>query len=312
MDERAHFLEPDLRRLAALSAELDHRRHVCCWRGEPVLDDDGTHKRDARGHLKWSKRPRKPNGLPASHSDPRTWSHFAECAAALSDPRLAFDGVGIVLSSSDPFTGIDLDGCVDGGALEPWAEAIVQDLDGYSELSPSGRGVRILVRGTIGAGRKKGGVEVYSTLRFLTLTGRPLPGSPTAIPERQAQLDEVVLRIFGSAPPAAPVSVAPDREQATPEDLRLLLLLMDLDPRVRALYTGNWEAVVRGRKDKSRSAADAVFAGLLHSAGFDPGRIQRIMRSSRMNRRKYSDSRGSTDYLGLTVAKVIGHIEAGR
>lgn len=312
MDERVPFLEPDLRRLARLSAELGHRKHWCCWRGERVLDDSGTHKRGARGHLKWSKRPRKPSGFPASHSDPRTWSHFAECAAALSDRRLAFDGIGIVLSSSDPFTGIDLDGCVDGGALEPWAEAIVRDLDGYRELSPSGRGVRILVRGAIGTGRKQGGVEVYSTLRFLTLTGHALPGSPAAIPERQAQLDAVVLRIFGSAPPAAPVAVVPDREQATAEDLRLLVMLMDLDPRVRALYTGNWQAVVQGRKDESRSAADAVFAGLLHSAGFDPGRIQRIIRSSRMNRRKYSDRRGSTDYLGLTVAKVIGHIEAGR
>jgi hypothetical protein len=87
---------------------------------------------------------------------------------------------------------------------------------------------------------------------------------------------------------------------------------MDLDPRVRALYMGDWQAVMHGREDRSRSAADAVFAGLLHSAGFDPGRIQRVMRASRMNRPKYSESRGNTDYLGLTVANVVGHIEAGR
>jgi primase-polymerase (primpol)-like protein len=310
MNERAQFLEPDLRRLSALSAELGHRRHWCCWRGEPVLNDDSTHKRDARGHLKWSKRPRRPTGFPASHSDPRTWSHFAECAAALSDPRLAFDGIGIVLAAADPFTGVDLDGCVERGVLEPWAETIVRDLDGYAELSPSGRGVRILVRGSIGAGRKKGDIEVYSTLRFLTLTGSTLPGSTATIPDRQAQLDEVVLKIFGPIRTTEPEVVAPIRERATAEDLRLLLLLMDLDPRVRALYMGDWQAVMQGREDRSRSAADAVFVGLLHSAGFDPGRIQRIMRSSRMNRPKYSESRGSTDYLGLTVAKVVGHLEA--
>jgi primase-polymerase (primpol)-like protein len=172
--------------------------------------------------------------------------------------------------------------------------------------------VRILVRGSIGAGRRKGDVEVYTTLRFLTLTGHSLPGSPVTIPDRQAQLGQVVLKVFGPIRTTEPAAVAPVHDRPTAEDLRLLLLLMDLDPRVRALYLGDWQTVAQGREDKSRSAADAVFVGLLHSAGFDPGRIQRIMRSSRMNRPKYSESRGSTDYLGLTVAKVVGHLEAGR
>ena len=45
------------------------------------------------------------------------------------------------------------------------------------EVSPSGKGIRIFVKGTLPEdGRKVGKVEMYQNKRYLTVTGRPLPG----------------------------------------------------------------------------------------------------------------------------------------
>jgi len=117
--------------------------------------------------------PRSGQGTFASTTDSRTWATFDEAAAALEGGR--YDGLGFVFSSGDPFAGVDLDAGRDPGtgALEPWAEKIVEALAGYAEVSPSGRGVHVIVRGKV-PGRKRGSVEAYSMARFFTMTGEAL------------------------------------------------------------------------------------------------------------------------------------------
>jgi putative DNA primase/helicase len=75
-----------------------------------------------------------------------------------------------VFSSADPYTGIDLDNCVDGdGEIAGWALEIVRYFDSYTELSATGTGLHIIVRGEK-PNRRKGEVEVYSSKRFFTVT----------------------------------------------------------------------------------------------------------------------------------------------
>ena len=109
----------------------------------------------------------------ASSTDSLTWRSFEEAVQALKTGR--YDGIGFVFSSGDPFAGIDLDNCRDPktGELEEWAEKIVRKLGGYAEVSPSGTGVHIIVRGKA-PNKKRGRVEAYSTERFFTMTGRTL------------------------------------------------------------------------------------------------------------------------------------------
>ena len=139
-----------------------------------------------------TKRPYQANGRPASHTDPSTWGEFARVVDTYLNNHVGrWKGIGFVLSADDPFAGIDLDHCIqpDTGLLEDWAADIVSRINSYTERSPSGTGLRILLRGKLpeglspkGGGRKKtrvgpdgkGAIEVYDKLRFLTITGHSL------------------------------------------------------------------------------------------------------------------------------------------
>jgi primase-polymerase (primpol)-like protein len=62
-------------------------------------------------------------------------------------------------------------------------------LNSYTELSPSGTGVRIFVYGKLPPiGRKTGDIEVYEAGRYLTITGNHLDGTPRTIENRQDEL----------------------------------------------------------------------------------------------------------------------------
>jgi putative DNA primase/helicase len=110
------------------------------------------------------------SGRRASSTDLLTWSTFQKALKAYESGEYA--GVGFVFSSADPYTGIDLDSCVDeNGEIALWALEIVRYFDSYTELSGTGSGLHIIVRGDV-PNRRKGDLEVYSSKRFFTVTGR--------------------------------------------------------------------------------------------------------------------------------------------
>lgn len=90
--------------------------------------------------------------------------------------------VGYILNESDPFTCIDLDvkdASTHPEAPDKWTSpddfqrymSIVQTMDSYTERSKSGKGLHIWVRGNIGKGYRRDGVEIYSQERFIISTG---------------------------------------------------------------------------------------------------------------------------------------------
>jgi len=127
----------------------------------------------------WTKVPYQPNGFPASVTDMATWSGFDECLKAYLTKK--FDGVGFVLTNDelngDPFFAVDLDHCRDplDETIEPWARKVIEHFGSYTEVSPSGTGIRIFGKGQLpGKGRKKGNIEVYDHARYMTVTGHAL------------------------------------------------------------------------------------------------------------------------------------------
>jgi putative DNA primase/helicase len=134
----------------------------------------------------------------ASSTDPSTGGCYSEAVTAYKER--GHDGIGFVFTEGDDLAGVDLDGCLDPetGEIEGWAQEIIEELDSYTEISPSGTGVHILLKATLPPGHnRKGRFEAYDRGRYFTMTGRHLPGTPRTIEARQQQLESVVRRVLG-------------------------------------------------------------------------------------------------------------------
>jgi putative DNA primase/helicase len=104
-----------------------------------------------------------------------------------------FDGIGFAFLPGDGLIGIDIDGAIDAntGEVSPRCQAIVEACASYTELSPSGRGVHIIVAGTSDTFKdNRIGVEVFCGRQFFTVTGQRWAGTPDAV----LPIDEATLR----------------------------------------------------------------------------------------------------------------------
>ncbi len=159
---------------------------------------------------KWTKVPiNAATGRKASSTDAATWTTFEKATQALgADDSL--DGVGFVFSEDDPYCGIDLDDCIDkDGNLSSEALGIIQALNSYCEISPSGRGIKVFVRAVLPVGvrhvaRDVPGmkqIELYDSRRYFTVTGQIHSGTVAQIGDRQGAVEALIER-HGLNPPA--------------------------------------------------------------------------------------------------------------
>lgn len=118
------------------------------------------------GQPKPTKVPYNPTtGDKAKANDSTTWTDYEICLAAVE--RGEYDGICFEFGSG--YVGVDLDHCrdVETGQVEEWASDIIAHLDSYTEASPSGTGVHIIIRGTLPPSRRRmGPIEMYDTARF--------------------------------------------------------------------------------------------------------------------------------------------------
>lgn len=120
-----------------------------------------------------TKVPYQTNGHRADATAPETWNTFDVCVKALQTGR--FSGIGFVFTKDSGLVGIDLDKCrnPETGETEAWAKAILNELSSYTELSQSGRGWHVVVKGSLPAGgNRKGRVEMYDHDRYFVMTGK--------------------------------------------------------------------------------------------------------------------------------------------
>ncbi len=131
-------------------------------------------------------------GALAESDNSATWVSFQDALTACGN----YDGIGYVFSADDPYTGIDLDDCIADGKVAPWAEVQILAFDSYSEISPSGTGIKLWVEGPIPSSAKPrkekipasiipadqpGSIEMYCERRFFTVTGWHVEGTPRTI-----------------------------------------------------------------------------------------------------------------------------------
>lgn len=260
------------------------------------------------------KRPLNPaTGKLAQSNNPRTWGTFAQAVARAE--RGGADGVGFVFSEADPYAGIDLDHCIgetetdpDGAPfepVEPWALDIVNRLGSYTERSPSGTGLHIIVKATLPpGGRKTDRVEMYDSGRFFTVTGESL-GITNTIEARQNKVEALHAEIFpqrGKTPQSGP--------QTPPQPVHLddqQLIEKAKNAKNGAKFTLLWDGNITGYG--SHSDADLALCNkLAFYAGGDAQRVDRLFRASGLMRPKWDEKRyadGRT-YGEATAAKAVG------
>ncbi len=258
---------------------------------------------------RWTKIPVDPaTGEKASTTDPSAWSSFEDAFGAAKDGDL--DGVGFVFAEKDGFVGIDLDDCLgDDGHPVPEAREIIDAIDSYTEVSPSGKGVKIFVRGTLpggGKGRRTkpetfGQIEVYCRSRFFTLTGWELEGTPAAVGDRQPQIDALLQQYFPEKrrPPEAQPPPGGCHAGFPGSDDDLIALASRAANGAK--FTRLWAGDAGGYP--SQSEADLALVSILaFYAGPDRARIDRIFRRSKLCPRKWLDRE---DYRANTIAKAL-------
>jgi hypothetical protein len=155
------------------------------------------------------KRPKLPvnpkTGKAAKPNDEATWSGINDAQHAVA--RFGLEGIGFMFRAGGGLAGIDLDDCMANGTTNDDALEVVRSLNSYSEISPSGTGIKIIVKGSKpenagSVAKNRCGcrrVEVYDSLRFL-LTDKHFPGTPSGVEDRQAQLDSLCRQLWPVQP----------------------------------------------------------------------------------------------------------------
>lgn len=114
-----------------------------------------------------------------------------------------YDNVGFVMNDNG-YVIIDIDDCFDceedehEKMLTPFASEIVTFLNSYTEVSRSGNGLHIVVKGNIpfeGRNNHKRGIEIYKSKRYIIMTGNKFISNDD-IEERQGEINKILDKFF--------------------------------------------------------------------------------------------------------------------
>jgi len=234
---------------------------------------------------KWTKVPYQLDGLThASSTDPATWGTFGEALKRYESGGC--DGVGFVLHDGCGYVGIDLDHCRNDGKIDLQALKIIEEVNSYTEISPSGTGVRIFVKGKLPpGGRKKGNIEIYDIGRYLTVTGCHLTSTPITIELRQEAIEALHERVFETSKDNQ-TNRSPYSEQRLELHDDVLLeraFSANNGPKVKRLYDGDISGYT------SPSEADLALCSCLAFWTQDPTQLDRLFRASKLFREKWDE-----------------------
>ncbi len=201
------------------------------WIAEPRNEQPG----------KYGKAPRNPvSGIKVGANDPRAFGTFDQAIYALSTGK--YSGLGVLLTSADDLVGIDIDSFETTLAANPAVKAWVtkcRKAGGYCELSPSGKGLRLFMRGKLpGKGRKNGSLEIYDDARFLTVTGKTAKGCSGQLIQGQALIDEF-LTFLPEEQHTTNREIAIGSASADPAQVEQLVAI--ISEKHSQLWSGDWQ-----------------------------------------------------------------------
>lgn len=288
-----------------LPSKLRDSGLYCLWRYEPRPNSP-----------KPAKVPYNPRtGEKASVADPSTFTSFE---VALQHLTPQYNGIGVLVAND--LGAIDLDDAIDAnGNPTPEAADIIRRMGCcYTEISPSGRGYRLLftVRpefhfdsALYRINNRERHIEVYlpgATNKYVTVTGNAI--KQCDLLDRTTQLQGVLDSYMRRAPtpqpaPAISAGSPQDRQQVLrPEDRTLIEGILNSASRelFEKLYAGDLSDY---GGDWSR--ADLALCNLLAARTRDAAQIDCVVRNSGLFRSKWDEPRSGSTYGQMTIAKAL-------
>lgn len=279
---------------SAVPTELKNYTQWVVWRYE---------RQDEK--QKWGKIPydsKDNNPRKASVSDCNTWNEFEPTLFICEVKK--FDGIGFVLRADNKLFGIDLDNCRnrESGVIDSWAWGIIQRIDSYVEISPSGTGIRIFAAGQLPeqiaapvTGRKNETTEIYWRGRYVTVTGHVVSGYEK-IQERSSE----ILKWFNETFPEPKPAVRPAKNthpNLSDEKILEIAFRAKNGQKIQSLYNGDTSAY---KGDDSK--ADLALVKALAFYTQDEKQLDRLFRSSGLYRPKWERDGYREDTIRKAIA----------
>lgn len=278
------------KKYSAIPEELKQLPNWICW--SAVYDE-------TRGKIK--KLPVNPlTGGNAQSNNPSTWTDF-ETAVKASEH---YSGIGFMFGGCDYF-GVDIDSVGEeiaaykSGDSENIVSEFIYDLQSYTELSQSGKGIHIICKGRLPkGGRRKGNVEMYETGRFFVMTGTPC-SEYTEIVDCTESIKLLHSKYIGGGRDPVP-RVVHTVNLATANDIVKAACNAKNGANFQALYSGNISGYT------SQSEADMALCNMLAFwTGCDADKMDAIFRQSGLMREKWDRKQSGSTYGTLTIQKAI-------
>jgi len=223
----------------------------------------------------------------AKSNDPASWCDYQTAKDAAD--QFGYNGIGFMFVKEDGFVGIDVDHCYDPEAntFNEVATAIMSRQPTYMEFSPSGDGIHLWFKGIKPKGASKNtetGVEMYDSVRYFTVTERPLPGCldtvAEALPDTLSWVHDHFLK---KKQRAKKKTKKKSGEKLTDEEIIEKATDAGNGEIFAELMAGKWEG-----KYPSQSEADmALCMKLAFWSGKDKEQMDRIFRTSGLFREKW-------------------------
>jgi hypothetical protein len=243
-----------------------------------------------------TKVPYQINGFKASVSNPSHWVTFDIAFKHIGD----YSGLGFVFTNSN-YAGIDLDDAstLHTGEANPNYQSdlnrqikIAHEFDSYSEVSPSGKGLHIIVKGSVPDGKRTNFIELYSSDRFFTMTGNVHNNKP--IGDYQDLLTQLWSQMGGVVNPQPTV----DNTIETTTDEEIIALAFKHNTET---FTRLYNADLSGYP--SQSEADLAFMNIVAYYTNSKQQVTRIYSKSRLA--QTDKKRQTVRYQQLTVNRAF-------
>ena len=240
----------------------------------------------------------------AKSNDKRTWSSYETAVNAEG-----VDGIGFFFEP--PYLGIDIDDIDDdlhrfkqGDKLDNIVSEFNEAFKSYTEVSPSGNGLHIIVKGKIpGSRRRKGNIEMYDSGRFFTMTGKTI-GKYKDVTEVSEQVFKTIYEKY--LPDNTVKYPTTNNYQQNIHNLSEIDVINEIYKSKQAklfddLMKGNYEPYYT-----SHSEADMALANILAFwCARDYSQMDSIFRQSNLYRDKWDEKRKNSTYGEQTLFKAI-------